>query len=668
MSLEEEKRIISKCKKDLSNFSQLYEAFVNDIYRYSYMILGNKHNAEDVTSQTFLNALEKFKMFTWQEISIKNWFLKIARNLSYEKFRKSKEVSFNEDLYTEVEDQTQTEEVTVTEEFKKKLQEFIKELDSTSREIVTLRVWEEYKFREIAELVGMKKDSVKKRFYRGVEKLKKLAEKDRESLKLKSVNVPLILAGVGTLMNLREFTINNVFKLQLADKLSENISLLISSGTMGIVTKGAAVKGAKTAGVIGTKVKLALATFGIVTVTGIGIGSYAILKNNDSKKEEPQQEQQQVEDSTDQEEEQISNGSQNNTDTNDAETQSNYTWYEDDYIKFQYPKGKSVTVESGNIVDSSINTNFTGVKSIEIEDVIFLSLHYQGGVDKINYDTDTPLEVSFIDDTNNTYSLDLIQKPWLQELSNRLNVMGIPESNTQQGDIGLYLTRSGYFVEKGKGTSYSGTNPVQDLEDFSFLGGTGTLVGFNAENATTVSATIRCTLNTKKDFEFCHKAIDKILLTAQRKDNTNASNPYESWKTYEKSSYYLTMKIPPDWEAKEEVVSWDEVSHTMDMFNDVINFYDKSGKVTLTIYRSAYGVNSTGWCKAKGENTTLVEKPFGKDKYFACSQDSSELYYISSNKTICTDEVINFEIDTQVVDSNTALRVFDLIDIGSCQM
>ena len=42
-------------------FSQLYRSHLRDVYSYSYYRVGNHHDAEDLTEQTFLQAYRHFE-------------------------------------------------------------------------------------------------------------------------------------------------------------------------------------------------------------------------------------------------------------------------------------------------------------------------------------------------------------------------------------------------------------------------------------------------------------------------------------------------------------------------------------------------------------------------------------------------------------------------------
>jgi RNA polymerase sigma-70 factor (ECF subfamily) len=43
------------------DFTQLYKAHLRDVYSYAYYRVGNHHDAEDLTEQTFLQAYRHFE-------------------------------------------------------------------------------------------------------------------------------------------------------------------------------------------------------------------------------------------------------------------------------------------------------------------------------------------------------------------------------------------------------------------------------------------------------------------------------------------------------------------------------------------------------------------------------------------------------------------------------
>jgi RNA polymerase sigma-70 factor (ECF subfamily) len=66
---------------------ELYLIHFDRIYSYLHMTVGNRHDAEDLTTQTFLKMLESFGRFRWQSAPFSAWLFRIAHNLSMDHFR-----------------------------------------------------------------------------------------------------------------------------------------------------------------------------------------------------------------------------------------------------------------------------------------------------------------------------------------------------------------------------------------------------------------------------------------------------------------------------------------------------------------------------------------------------------------------------------------------------
>ncbi len=67
-------------------FQDLYEYYAVDVYRFSVWICGDKIEAEDITSETFIRAWAKRN--TIRTETLKAYLFKIARNIYLEKLRK----------------------------------------------------------------------------------------------------------------------------------------------------------------------------------------------------------------------------------------------------------------------------------------------------------------------------------------------------------------------------------------------------------------------------------------------------------------------------------------------------------------------------------------------------------------------------------------------------
>src|SRR3954449_112804 len=69
---------------------ELYLLHFDRIYSYLHLSVGNRHDAEDLTTQTFLKMLEAIGRFRWQSAPFSAWLFRIAHNLAMDHFRATK--------------------------------------------------------------------------------------------------------------------------------------------------------------------------------------------------------------------------------------------------------------------------------------------------------------------------------------------------------------------------------------------------------------------------------------------------------------------------------------------------------------------------------------------------------------------------------------------------
>src|SRR5919202_4346108 len=72
---------------DRSALEQLYLLHFDRIYSYLHMSVANRHDAEDLTTQTFLKMLEAMPRFRWRSAPFSAWLFRIAHNLAMDHFR-----------------------------------------------------------------------------------------------------------------------------------------------------------------------------------------------------------------------------------------------------------------------------------------------------------------------------------------------------------------------------------------------------------------------------------------------------------------------------------------------------------------------------------------------------------------------------------------------------
>jgi RNA polymerase sigma-70 factor (ECF subfamily) len=167
---------------DAEAFGELYDRYVDQVYRYIAYRVGSTQLAEDLTSETFLRALRRIGSFTWQGRDVGAWFVTIARNLIADHYKSGR---YRLELTTEdVSESAQSvgraptisgPEAEVLEAMQNKvLLEAIKKLNAEQQECVVLRFLQSLSVSETAQIMGKNEGAIKALQYRAIRTLGRL--------------------------------------------------------------------------------------------------------------------------------------------------------------------------------------------------------------------------------------------------------------------------------------------------------------------------------------------------------------------------------------------------------------------------------------------------------------------------------------------------------------
>ncbi|MDC0506067.1 RNA polymerase sigma factor [Candidatus Gracilibacteria bacterium] len=170
-----EKDLIHKCQAgELDKFGDLYELYIDKIYRFCYLKTSNKDLAEDITSNVFVKALEKIDSFdaSADNSSFQAWLYKIAYNKIVDYYRSNNDTPNLEQLmeyhfYKSIDFEKQIDDKDKLTE----VREFLNTLKPIHAEIVLLRIWEDLSYEEISSITGKTVDNAKQIFSRSLKKI-----------------------------------------------------------------------------------------------------------------------------------------------------------------------------------------------------------------------------------------------------------------------------------------------------------------------------------------------------------------------------------------------------------------------------------------------------------------------------------------------------------------
>lgn len=153
---------------------ELYLIHFDRIYSYLHMTVGNRHDAEDLTTQTFLKMLESIGRFRWQAAPFSAWLFRIAHNLSMDHFRANRRWQPEE----EVPEPPGSEERSAEDEALQSIgrQSMLKLIDTLSPEqqqVLTLKFVFNFQNGEVATILEKTEGAIKSLQHRALVSLQK---------------------------------------------------------------------------------------------------------------------------------------------------------------------------------------------------------------------------------------------------------------------------------------------------------------------------------------------------------------------------------------------------------------------------------------------------------------------------------------------------------------
>src|SRR5919199_1670350 len=173
----------SKARLD-EQFSALYRAHLRDVYSYSYYRVGNHHDAEDLTEQTFLQAYRHFERAQRESQGrpLRPWLIRIAHNLAANYYRdRSRRPQTQLEDAAVISDPHQTAELVEGREELESVLAGVASLPDDRREALIMRFALDMDNKEIARALGRSEGATKVLIHRAIRQLEQRLEQEGEA-------------------------------------------------------------------------------------------------------------------------------------------------------------------------------------------------------------------------------------------------------------------------------------------------------------------------------------------------------------------------------------------------------------------------------------------------------------------------------------------------------
>lgn len=190
---EEEQLLVDRCRQgDRESFAQLMRLHERQIFNFTYRMLGDEEEAEDLTQDIFIAAFKGIRKFRG-EAKFSTWLYRIALNQTRNRIKylsrrdffakqnrraQHKEESPWENPEFLADSAPTPEQWTLTKSMAAQVQECLNQIPPQARQILVLRDVQGFSYEELSEMLSLNPGTVKSRLHRARSALQqRLADK-----------------------------------------------------------------------------------------------------------------------------------------------------------------------------------------------------------------------------------------------------------------------------------------------------------------------------------------------------------------------------------------------------------------------------------------------------------------------------------------------------------
>ena len=156
---------------DQAAFAELYNAYVDKIYKYIYYKVGNAPDAEDLCEQVFLKAWEAIGRYTWCGYPFSSWLYKLAHNIVVDHYRTRRETLPISEVSTAASELVAPDNMLRQMLDAAELREALSYLTGEQRQVIALKFIEGYENVEIAQMMNKNEGAIRALQYRALRSL-----------------------------------------------------------------------------------------------------------------------------------------------------------------------------------------------------------------------------------------------------------------------------------------------------------------------------------------------------------------------------------------------------------------------------------------------------------------------------------------------------------------
>lgn len=165
--------LASRAKEDVEAFATLYRRHLHRVYSYLHTRVGNVHDAQDLTTQTFVSALNGIQTYEPRDLFIA-WLIGIARHKLSDHFRHHHPIISLDDIAPLTDGADSVEDGIIKQLRIAEITAILAKLNPERAEALRLRYFADLKIREVADVMEKSEGAVKMLIARGLDDIRQV--------------------------------------------------------------------------------------------------------------------------------------------------------------------------------------------------------------------------------------------------------------------------------------------------------------------------------------------------------------------------------------------------------------------------------------------------------------------------------------------------------------
>lgn len=173
MDISEERALILAAQRgDERAFGELYDAYVDRVYRYIYYRVNTPEIAQDLTSEVFLRVVEGLRGYEHRQIPFMAWLYRIASARIIDHYRQNNRVKNEQNIEkVNLAVESDMDGALMTKYHQQQVREALNMLTDEQQQVIVLRFIEGHSLQKTANLLGKPIGAVKVMQHRALQSL-----------------------------------------------------------------------------------------------------------------------------------------------------------------------------------------------------------------------------------------------------------------------------------------------------------------------------------------------------------------------------------------------------------------------------------------------------------------------------------------------------------------